>query len=908
MECPHCGATNRPGVRFCSQCGHPLASPTTNLAASSSVPLRPGTRLQGGRYDIQSILGQGGMGAAMLAIDHRLDGKRVVIKELLSDQSDPDRRQQEVRNFKREVSLLAHLDHPLIPSVTDHFQEGDRYFMVEEYVDGKNLEDLLKENHGPLPERDVLIYAAQILDVLNYLEQQTPPVVHRDIKPANIVIGSRDHRAHLVDFGIARADVVRNAARRQTTALGTPGYAPPEQYQGNADPRSDLYALAATMHHLLTDRDPRNYAPFAYPPVRTLNPQLSPEIERVLMRALQHTPDMRYQSAAAMKRDIEQILLQRFGISSGDLNSYILNPAVLGGAGGPPVSAGAAGPGGRAAVPSAPQPGPPPPLSVQPAPAGPALFPPPPGRPGRRPAVLRILLIGLLLLIVVGTGLFLILPHLVGHPATSSGEGLTQSATVPPSVTKGIGAYTATDPDTHQKDYIGISDGSVAFDTNRADGSLKQQAAQHFREGDLSTAESLWAAALALDSNDAEVLIYQEDQRVLASGNPYITLVVATMLTGSDSGAIGTGRDDLQGAYMAQKEYNSGFKLGSGVLVRLLIANSGGNSRFATTIAQQIVEAAHFDKTIVGVMGWPYSSRSLNAIGVLAQAQIPMVSQTASSDLLTGRSPFFFRVCPSDQEQGQVGADYAYQRLRSRQVALFVDPADAYSESLASAFSSRYSADGGSIVVREQYTVGKPATLPQLLQDALNHHPDLLYFAGYASDVSALLTNLPTSGPFASLQVMGGDALYQLQGYPSSARAGFLRLHFTAFAYPDEWGYLALPQPAFFSAYPQAFSGNGQHTGYGYTRPDNDAILSYDASLVLLEASRQVINSGKSSFSGSDLQKALTHITGAQAVQGISGVISFGADGNPQNKAVVVLIVDNVGHIKIEFIQGRFLK
>src|SRR5438552_11542173 len=152
-------------------------------------------------------------------------------------------------------------------------------------------------------------YASAVWDILEHLPQKTPPIVHRDIKPANIIVGTKDKRAHLVDFGIARADVVRNVQRKQTSALGTPGYAPPEQYQGNADPRSDLYALAATLHHLLTNRDPRYYSPFTYPPARTLNPQLSPDIERVLTRALNNDINQRYQSAAALKRDIADIML-----------------------------------------------------------------------------------------------------------------------------------------------------------------------------------------------------------------------------------------------------------------------------------------------------------------------------------------------------------------------------------------------------------------------------------------------------------------------------------------------------------------------------------------------------------------------------------------------------------------------
>src|SRR3989440_10172596 len=329
MECPYCNTENRDGVHFCSNCGKPLtptitaSSTSAGSTNSNSRTLTPGSRLQGGRYIIKKMLGQGGMGAAMLATDIRLDSKSVVIKELMSDNTDPARLQEDVRNFKREVATLAHLDHPLIPNVTDHFQEGSRYFMVQEYAEGENLEERMDRVNQPMKEREALGYASQVLDILEYLSQETPPIVHRDIKPANIIIGTKDKRAHLVDFGIARAEVTRNAQRKQTSALGTPGYAPPEQYQGNADPRSDLYALAATLHHLLTNRDPRNHPPFIYPPVRTLNPQLSPDIERVLTRALMSDINQRYQSAAAMKQDIYNILQNRYGMMG--TSSYTLN-------------------------------------------------------------------------------------------------------------------------------------------------------------------------------------------------------------------------------------------------------------------------------------------------------------------------------------------------------------------------------------------------------------------------------------------------------------------------------------------------------------------------------------------------------------------------------------------------------
>ncbi|MFL5587229.1 MAG: protein kinase domain-containing protein [Ktedonobacteraceae bacterium] len=909
MECPYCNAENRDGVHFCSNCGKPLtptitaSSTSTGSANTNSRTLTPGSRLQGGRYIIKKMLGQGGMGAAMLATDIRLDSKSVVLKELISDNTDPARLQEDVRNFKREVATLAHLDHPLIPNVTDHFQEGSRYFMVQEYAEGENLEERMDRVNQPMMEREALGYTSEVLDILDYLAQETPPIVHRDIKPANIIIGNKDKRVHLVDFGIARADVTRNAQRKQTSALGTPGYAPPEQYQGNADPRSDLYALAATLHHLLTNRDPRNHPPFIYPPVRTLNPQLSPDIERVLTRALTNDINQRYQSAAAMKRDIDDILLKRFGVS-GNVSSYTL------GTSGPMSTVSAA------SAPTAPyqpaqrqQQSPPrqaPPLSYPPPP------PPPPQSIRSRPAqqqrrgsnyfVLSFILL-LLVVLVIGAGLFAI-PYLRNLGGQSTGTpGSTAVATATGLPANGIGAFKAPDGE-----FIGVSDGTIAFAVSGTGGTYKTRAATSLKAGDSISAESLWRSALANDSGDAESLIYLEDQRVLDSNSPYITIVVGTMLTGDNATV---GRDDLQGAYVLQKEFNDGHKLTGGRLVRLLVANSGNQTAYATTVAQQIVNLANHDSTFAGVMGWPFSSRAQAAINTLARAHIPMVSQTASSDSLSGISPYFFRVAPPNKTQGVIGATYAEQVLHAKTAVLFVDPADPYSQSLANDFSSKFTADGNQIVKTEEYTVGQKgqAALPQLLQDAESKNPDMIYFSGYAADISTLLTNLPTSGQFANLPVMGGDALYEL-GYPSSARAGFSHLHFTSFAYPDEWDnqHLTAQKPAFFNDYVAAFNPDGKHPGgqYGFTRADGDVILSYDALFAFLTASNNVLKT-KQNFTPDDIRKALLQITGSKAIQGVSGQISFGSNGDPINKAIVVLFVDPNGHIRLDSVQGCFL-
>ena len=910
MECPYCKYENRDGVRYCSNCGRalsPAATSNTSVGGTSRT-LAVGTPLQGGRYVVTKILGEGGMGTAMLATDKRTDNKLVVIKELVSDNSDPAKYQEDVRNFKREVATLAHLDHPLISYVTDSFEEDSRYYMVQKYIAGENLEEHMDRVNQPMKERDVLGLTSEVLDILDYLEQQTPPIVHRDIKPANIIIGAKDKRAHLVDFGIARADEAKNIKRKQTSALGTPGYAPPEQYQGNADPRSDLYALGATMHHLLTNRDPRNFAPFSYPPVRTLNPQVSTETERLINKAVNNDISQRYQSAMAMKRDVDNILLKRFGVT-GNTGSYTL------GTSGPMAAAGVA-----STIPYAnPNIYANQPTQVQQPPYSPVPPPPPHqqgnvySQPPRKQGsnVGRNFLLFVIAIILLGLLAYLLFGFLINRGTGSNGTASTPTPTIAVPST-GIGVTK-----TSNGEYIGISNGTFAFDTSfgRQNGDLKQQAAQKLKSGDTASAVSLYNEAVSKDTSDAESLIYLENQRVVTSGNPYITIVVGTMLTGNNATA-SVGRDNLQGTYVAQKSFNEGFQLHNGVLVRVLIANAGSSSANTTAVAEQIVQLSKVDPTFVGVMGWPFSGYAQTAIDVLSPAHIPMISQTASSDSLTNASKYFFRVAPANTRQGVEGAIYSEQSLHATKAALFYDPSNTYTQSLANAFRTQFTKDGKQIVATETYTVGKPESLSQLLSDAATHSPNLIYFAGYANDASVLLTDSLNSS-VATVPIMGGDALYELGGYGSSFRAGSSNLNFTSFAYPDEWKALcnqgqkyACTPPGFFSFYNTYYDPNNQHpTGvYGFTRADGDTILSYDATVAMLTGVNNALTGNKTAVTTNELLVGIRAIQGSHAIQGVSGQIAFGSDGNPVNKALVILKVIKGGFFTLVSVQPCFPK
>jgi ABC-type branched-subunit amino acid transport system substrate-binding protein len=329
-----------------------------------------------------------------------------------------------------------------------------------------------------------------------------------------------------------------------------------------------------------------------------------------------------------------------------------------------------------------------------------------------------------------------------------------------------------------------------------------------------------------------------------------------------------------------------------------------------TEVAGQIVQAARQDATLVGVMGWSFSAYAQKAIPLLTRAHLPLVSSTASADSLSGISPYFFRVAPPNKRQAIAGARYAEQQLHASRVVLFVDPSNPYSSSLANDFKQQFVADGNQIVDTENYTVGDRANLPTHLRSALNFQPDLIYFAGYADDLAVLLVDLPTSQP--NLQVLGGDGLYVPDSYPSSARPGFSRLHFTTFAYPDEWDILGMTRPQFFSEYSSTFNPAGaDHSAnpYGFVRADYDVILSYDAVYALLQGCQNILDA-KKPLIPSSLRDSLTQITGAKAIQGVSGQISFGSNGDPIDKAVVILSVDQDGHIHMlqpNGVQGCFV-
>ncbi|HLG60685.1 MAG TPA: serine/threonine-protein kinase [Ktedonosporobacter sp.] len=233
------------------------------------------------RYVIQRIIGQGGMGAVYQAKDLKRQGMICAIKEMSLSMVPPAERPQAIQNFKIEAKILWGLNHPNLPSFTGFFAENQRYFLVMEYIDGYTLEELLERNNGPFSERRVLGWARQLCDVLEYLHSQSPPIIFRDMKPGNVML-TRNGHIKLIDFGIAR--FFRPTGAQDTQLLGTPGFAPPEQYgKAQTDVRSDIYSLAMTLFQLLTNTLPDTG--FGLKDVRVANRQISPVVARALEKA-----------------------------------------------------------------------------------------------------------------------------------------------------------------------------------------------------------------------------------------------------------------------------------------------------------------------------------------------------------------------------------------------------------------------------------------------------------------------------------------------------------------------------------------------------------------------------------------------------------------------------------------------
>ncbi len=850
----------------------PLRSPSMPLRALSG-PSRPlslytaksGDTLNQGRYRLVDQLtlpdNQQGQGAAWLAIDTTAGQMQVVIHEVVVSIEEREHKKQIVRQIA--LRLSEGTQHTGFPRVLDVFDEFDNYFIVLQQIEGESLASLLRRQGGALPERTVAEYGRQLCEMLAVLGRQQPPLVHGAISPETVVVSPDRTRVHLIHLPLL-------PPREPANASFAGNYKAPEQARGTLDPTSDLYAVAATMHHAVTGFDPRERTAFFYPPVRRLNPVVTQQMETILVQELR----LRYSRPSDMQSDLASLLATR-----------LLEPERK------PLSLSSQDPLRMDMV------------ELR--------------RRSRQRNWMQVSIFSLIcLFVLLFAGFVYILPSIRATTANNITTTPTPDATAT-TITQisMLSAEWQAEVPLYKSKGIGLSDGRYVFDTYAgrlpAEVSLKKAAAAALQQGDIAAALNDYGQAATNDKTDAEARIYYADLQIQEQNARYVTIVLGLPLDGGAS-HLSISRPDLQAAFAWQYQINTQnpSPLPGGAKLRILIGNSGVQNSDAAIIAQYIAKRVQIGnwENIVAVVGWPTSGESSNAISILAGAHIPVVTQTASSTSLTGISPYFFRVNPDDKSQGQAQGKLAYQTLGARTVLVVRDPNDPYSQSLADAFTASFKQLGGKTIgTQADYFTEAQTTVAQFRQqivnDALNNHVDLIFLPGFDVDGVRLARALGLaeqqfgwSAYLARLKILGGDGLDTglILGDGNGADATLAknnlldmqRLIFTSFANQGEWS----------SSNPSAFETTWDNQ-YGVVSasnpnppvPINTAIMMGDAFGVITYA----IENLKITLTGQSLRDELALIgtTSLKAFQGLSGSIAFGSNGDPVNKAVVLLEV-----------------
>lgn len=266
-------------------------------------PLPPGS-IVNNRYCVKKVLGEGAMSTVHLVIDNESPGMMLALKEMKEELISDGEREEALALFQQEAELLLTLSHEGLPSVTDFFSEERCHYIVMEFVPGNTLQAVLDSRKSPCSVEELIPIIEQILDILDYLHHQNPPVIFRDLKPSNIMVTPQG-KVKLIDFGIARN--FKPGKDRDTHIMGTPGFSAPEQYgKGQTDPRSDIYSLGATIYYLLTMEDVTQFS-FNFPSATEFNEKIPFWMANLILKCLQNPPGSRFHSAIEMKAYMEEM-------------------------------------------------------------------------------------------------------------------------------------------------------------------------------------------------------------------------------------------------------------------------------------------------------------------------------------------------------------------------------------------------------------------------------------------------------------------------------------------------------------------------------------------------------------------------------------------------------------------------
>lgn len=878
MQCQRCGFIGTDLNGRCLRCGYRQASSPPGNRQPRAVQIRPmnttpsgeialmrGDVLRKGRYrlleEVKLPKNQQGQGTAWLAVDTQVTRNRVLLRRCTF----PNHTEEQARRIvEAVVTRLTQLSqHQGFPPVVDVFRERGAYYIVQQYPNGESLAFLMQQQGGALPERDVAEYGQQMCEILAVLAGQQPPLVHGAITPETIIVNMQTRQVSLIFMPLFAPDALSKDS--------SSGYMAPEQVRGDIKPSSDLYSLAASMHHAVTGFDPRERLIHFYPPARRLNPVITSGMEAILSKELRLSVNQRYANPLDMRRDLQALIA-----------SY------------PEVSE-----------------TPPPGLSYTPA-----------SQPLQKPRQQRTIFV------IAGVCIALALILVAAVPLVNSANQAAQKN----AQQAAWQAELAQERQLFDKKGIGLSDGNFIFDTysGRTDVALKKQAAQALQRGDMANAVNFFSQAVSADPTDGEAQIYNENLHVLQSGAPYITIVLGIAF---DSGAddLLRARPDTEGAFITQYEVNKQGLLPHGLKLRILIDSCGPQRADVSTVAQLVVnrvnKAGNPDH-IVGVEGWPFSSQTINALDVIASAHLPLVSP-ASSVKLTGSSPYFFRIDPPDDVEGSLLAS-ASQQMHVKTVLVLRDPTDPYSVSLADAFSSSATKLGMQVINNPaDYFTESTTTVAgyqKIVTDAQSHGANQLFIAGYSIDGIRLahalgnaIRNAPDNPILTNLTILGGDGvdttlvIGQGNGPDAQIAATFPQdmrhLSFTAYCAPDEWDFLHIPknqQPPFFNDWSNFYQGAGVAPA-NIQQPGNDSMMATDGVQLIAKAVTYI----HGDINGQSTRDALASLGygNIPAFQGVTGRITYDKQGNPIRKAMVVLSVVQKGNknvIQLQNVVGTF--
>ncbi len=310
LFCDTCGAANRVQATFCKACGQPLYTSITNGTTSSATltGLLSHQHMLKQRYVVLAQVGRGGFGAVYKAADTQFGNRLVAVKEMSQSNMNAQELLDALHAFKREALMLAGLTHPNLPRIYEQFMDNGRSYLVMDFIDGKTLEDHLVDlGHTRLPIAKTLTIGLQLCDVLSYLHSRQPPIIFRDLKPANVMLTLTGH-IYLIDFGIARH--FKPGQSKDTTALGSTGYAAPEQYgKSQTTVRADIYSLGATLHQLVTGHDPSD-SPFTFSPVVLKDTPTLAGLDTLLASMVSVDINKRPATILTVKQELQRIATQ----------------------------------------------------------------------------------------------------------------------------------------------------------------------------------------------------------------------------------------------------------------------------------------------------------------------------------------------------------------------------------------------------------------------------------------------------------------------------------------------------------------------------------------------------------------------------------------------------------------------